>query len=221
MWTCIDARSVLLYGMQPRRIAIVIGAATICCAVILVTGCTKKSSAKPSPKPAKADKAQQNLKDNPDIHAEIGSFDAVLPDANGRPWVSVSGVASAKLLTDPNGNRNATSTIKGTKALIFKNGEPAFTIEAPLIVADQKSARVTASGGVYAASIFDDATAERKLASDTMIWDMRRSTLVGKGNVSLYDGRGFEIPAASFKADGTLARIDIFTDEKPVSGWWK
>lgn len=207
--------------MQPRRITIVIGVATLLCSGILVTGCTKKSSQKPAPKPNKTDKAQQSIKDNPDIHAEIGSFNAVLPDGNGRPWVAVSGVASAKLLTDPSGNRNATSTIKGTKALIYKNGNPAFTIEAPLIIADQKTARVTASGGVYAVSIFDNATAERKLASDTMIWDMRRSTLVGKGNVSLYDGRGFEIPAASFKANGTLARIDIFMDVKPVSGWWK
>jgi hypothetical protein len=207
--------------MQPRRITIVIGVATLLCSGFFVTGCAKKSSQKPAPKPNKTDKAQQSIKDNPDIHAEIGSFNAVLPDGNGRPWVAVSGVASAKLFTDPSGNRNATSTIKGTKALIYKNGNPAFTIEAPLIIADQKTARVTASGGVYAVSIFDDATAERKLASDTMIWEMRRSTLVGKGNVSLYDGRGFEIPAASFKADGTLERIDIYTDEKPVSGWWK
>ena len=188
---------------------------------ILATGCAKKQPAKPDSDKIKAAKLQQRQKDNPDIQAEIGSFDAVLPDTQGRPWVAVSGVASAKLLTDPSGNRNATSTIKGTKALVYKNGKPAFTLEAPLIIADQKTARVTASGGVLAASIFDDATAERKLASDTMIWDMRRSTLVGKGNIRLYDSTGFDIPAASFKADGTLARIDIYTDEKPVSGWWK
>ena len=207
--------------MQRAMITLKVGVTAICCAAIVATGCGNRSSSKPSPKSNKTDKNIQALKDNPDIHAEIGSFDAVLPDNKGRPWVAVSGVASAKLLTDPTGNRNATSTIKGTKALIYKNGNPAFTIEAPLIVADQKTARVTASGGVYAVSIFDDASSERKLASDTMIWDMRCSTLVGKGNVSLYDGRGFEIPAASFKADGTLSRIDIFTDEKPVSGWWK
>lgn len=207
--------------MQPGRIAIVIGVATLCCTAILATGCAKKSTSKSSPKPANADKAQRNLKDNPDIHAEIGSFDAVLPDNKGRPWVAVSGVASAKLLTDPSGNRNATSTIKGTKALIYQNGLPAFTLVAPLIVADQKSSRVTASGGVNAASAGGAGTAVRKLSSDTMIWDMRRSTLVGKGNIRLYDSTGFDIPAASFKADGTLARIDIYTDEKPVSGWWK
>jgi lipopolysaccharide assembly outer membrane protein LptD (OstA) len=164
---------------------------------------------------------QQRQKDNPDIQAEIGSFDAVLPDTQGRPWVAVSGVASAKLLTDPSGNRNATSTIKGTNALIYQNGLPAFTLVAPLIIADQKSSRVTASGGVNAASAGGVGTAVRKLSSDTMIWDMRRSTLVGKGNIRLYDSTGFDIPAASFKADGTLARIDIYTDEKPVSGWWK
>jgi len=207
--------------MQPRRIAFAVRVAALSALAILAIGCAKTQPAKPDSDKIEAAKLQQRQKDNPDIQAEIGSFDAVLPDTNGRPWVAVSGVASAKLLTDPSGNRNATSTIKGTKALIYKNGNPAFTIEAPLIIADQKTARVTASGGVYAVSIFDDATAERKLASDTMIWEVRRSTLVGKGNVSLYDGRGFEIPAASFKADGTLERIDIYTDEKPVSGWWK
>ena len=188
---------------------------------ILAIGCAKKQPAKPDSDKIKAAKLQQRQKDNPDIQAEIGSFDAVLPDTQGRPWVAVSGVASAKLLTDPSGNRNATSTIKGTKALIYKNGKPAFTLEAPLIIADQKSSRVTASGGVNAASAGGVGTAVRKLSSDTMIWDMRRSTLVGKGNIRLYDSTGFDILAASFKADGTLARIDIYTDEKPVSGWWK
>ena len=188
---------------------------------ILAVGCAKKQPAKPDSDKIKAAKLQQRQKDNPDIQAEIGSFDAVLPDTQGRPWVAVSGVASAKLLTDPSGNRNATSTIKGTKALIYQNGLPAFTLEAPLIVADQKSSRVKASGGVNAASAGGAGTAVRKLSSDTMIWDMRRSTLVGKGNIRLYDSTGFDIPAASFKADGTLARIDIYTDEKPVSGWWK
>jgi len=207
--------------MQPRRITIVIGVATLLCSGFLVTGCAKKSSQKPAPKPNKTDKAQQSIKDNPDIHAEIGSFNAVLPDGKGRPWVAVSGMASAELLTDPNGNRNATSTIKGTKALIYQNGKPAFTLEAPLIIADQQTARVTVRGRVYAASVGGAPDAIRKLASDTMIWDMRRATLVGKGNIRLYDSTGFDIPAASFKADGTLGRIAVYTDEKPVSGWWK
>lgn len=207
--------------MQSRKTATLTTLAVALVVAFAITGCGRKAPANAGQSKPAAKPTAQHVKDNPDIHAEIGSFDAVLPDNKGRPWVAVSGVASAKLLTDSSGNRNATSTIKGTKALIYKNGNPAFTIEAPLIIADQKSAHVTASGGVYAVSIFDDATAERKLASDTMIWDMRHSTLVGKGNVSLYDGRGFEIPAASFKADGTLARIDIFQDEKPVSGWWK
>jgi hypothetical protein len=207
--------------MQRVRITLKVGFTAICYAAIVATGCGTRSSSKPSPKSNKTDKTIQALKDNPDIHAEIGSFDAVLPDDKGRPWVAVSGVASAKLLTDPSGNRNATSTIKGTRALIYQNGKPAFTLVAPLIVADQRTARVTASGGVNAASAGGPSVALRKLASDTMIWDMRRSTLVGKGNIRLYDSAGFDIPAASFKADGTLARIAIFTDEKPVSGWWK
>jgi hypothetical protein len=207
--------------MQPRRIAFAVRVAALAALAILAMGCAKKQPAKPDSDKIKAAKLQQRQKDNPDIQAEIGSFDAVLPDTQGRPWVAVSGVASAKLLTDPSGNRNATSTIKGTKALIYKNGKPAFTLEAPLIIADQKTARVTASGGVNAAAAGGVGTAVRKLSSDTMIWDMRRSTLVGKGNIRLYDSTGFDIPAASFKADGTLARIDIYTDEKPVSGWWK
>jgi hypothetical protein len=207
--------------MQPRRIAFAVRVAALVALAILAIGCAKKQSAKPDSDKIKAAKLQQRQKDNPDIQAEIGSFDAVLPDTQGRPRVAVSGVASAKLLTDPSGNRNATSTIKGTKALVYQNGLPAFTLVAPLIIADQKSSRVTASGGVNAASAGGVGTAVRKLSSDTMIWDMRRSTLVGKGNIRLYDSTGFDIPAASFKADGTLARIDIYTDEKPVSGWWK
>ena len=207
--------------MQPRKAAILTTLAVVLVVAFAFTGCSRKAPGKADPGKPVAKPTAQQLKDNPDIHAEIGSFDAVLPDNKGRPWVAVSGVASAKLLTDPSGNRNATSTIKGTRALIYQNGKPAFTLVAPLIVADQKTARVTASGGVNAASAGGPAVALRKLASDTMIWDMRRSTLVGKGNIRLYDSAGFDIPAASFKADGTLARIAIFTDEKPVSGWWK
>lgn len=207
--------------MQPWTSATVTTLVVALFVVCPTTGCKRKAPGKADPgKPATKPTAQQ-LKDNPDIHADIGSFDAVLPDGKGRPWVAVSGVASAKLLTDPSGNRNATSTIKGTRALIYQNGKPAFTLTAPLIVADQKTARVTASGRVNAASEGGPGNAMRKLASDTMIWDMRRSTLVGKGNIRLYDSTGFDIPAASFKADGALARIAIFTDEKPVSGWWK
>ena len=207
--------------MQPHRIAFALCVAAGLTASSIAIGCAKKQPPKPDSDKVDAAKLQQLRKDNPDIQAEIGSFDAVLPDGKGRPWVAVSGVASAKLLTDPYGNRNATSTIKGTKALIYQNGKPAFTLEAPLIIADQQSARVTARGRVYAASVGGASDAIRKLASDTMIWDMRRATLVGKGNIRLYDSTGFDIPAASFKADGTLGRIAVYTDEKPVSGWWK
>ena len=207
--------------MQPSRLAYAIAISAVTVFVPIALGCSKKPSPTPGSAKSKEPQKTQNQKDNPDIHAEIGSFDAVLPDGKGRPWVAVSGVASAKLLTDPNGNRNATSTIKGTKALIYQNGKPAFTLEAPLIIADQKTARVTASGRVHAASVGGATIAVRKLASDTMIWDMRHATLVGKGNIRLYDSTGFDIPASSFKADGTLGRVAVYTDEKPVSGWWK
>ena len=207
--------------MQPWKPAILMALAFGLVVVHATSGCMRKASDKSAQRMPAAKTTAQQIKENPDIHAEIGSFDAVLPDSKGRPWVAVSGVASAKLLTDPSGNRNAISTIKGTRALIYQNGKPAFTLIAPLIVADQKTARVTATGGVNAKSEGGSAAALRKLASDTMIWDMRRSTLVGKGNIRLFDSTGFDIPAASFKADGALARIAIFTDEKPVSGWWK
>ncbi len=207
--------------MQPWTSATVTTLAVALFVVCPTTGCKRKAPGQADTGKQATKPTPQQLKDNPDIHAEIGSFDAVLPDGKGRPWVAVSGVASAKLLTEPSGNRNATSTIKGTRALIYQNGKPAFTLSAPLIVADQKTARVTASGRVNAVSEGGPGNAMRKLASDTMIWDMRRSTLVGKGNIRLYDSTGFDIPAASFKADGALARIAIFTDEKPVSGWWK
>ena len=207
--------------MQPWTSATVTTLAVALFVVCPTTGCKRKAPGQADTGKQATKPTPQQLKDNPDIHAEIGSFDAVLPDGKGRPWVAVSGVASAKLLTEPSGNRNATSTIKGTRALLYQNGKPAFTLSAPLIVADQKTARVTASGRVNAASEGGPGNAMRKLASDTMIWDMRRSTLVGKGNIRLYDSTGFDIPAASFKADGALARIAIFTNEKPVSGWWK
>ena len=108
--------------MQPWTSATVTMLVVALFVVCPTTGCKRKASGgADTGKPATKPTAQQ-LKDNPDIHADIGSFDAVLPDGKGRPWVAVSGVASAKLLTEPSGNRNATSTIKGTRALIYQNG---------------------------------------------------------------------------------------------------
>lgn len=157
----------------------------------------------------------------PDVQADIGIFDAVLPDRFGKPWVAVSGTGTAKLTSTTGGKRSITTKVIGTRALLYKAGVPSLKLEAPWIEADQATGRVRAWGKVLATTIDSPGGGLRKVQSDTIVWDVKRDTLHGEGNVRFYDGGSFDIPAKAFTADTVLNRVEIFNNSKPLAGWWK
>lgn len=157
----------------------------------------------------------------PNVQADIGFFDAVLPDRLGKPWVSVSGTGTANLTSSTGGKRSITTKVIGTRALLYKAGVPCLKLEAPWIEADQATGRVRASGKVLATTIDSSGAGLRKVQSDTIVWDVKRDTLHGEGNVRFYDSGSFDIPATAFTADTVLDRVEIFNSSKPLAGWWK
>jgi len=146
--------------------------------------------------------------------ARTGSFEAVLPDDRGKIWVTVRGDEAG--FSGGNEGGPGSGLIKGTQAILHRDGAPSLKIAAPKVVADRRRRLLQASGRVRAWSLGAGRTAV--IEADRMQWNDQTGELTGDGDVLLRQDNTARIPAQRFRSDARLTRVQLDFGPAPASG---
>ncbi len=115
--------------------------------------------------------------------------------------------ANAKSMDAQSGQSagDVVGTMHNVAGVLYQNGQPANSLTAPLVRADQSSRVVTASGGVILKSLTQQGTVVR---CNQIVWHSDTNILVGRGNVVFRKGN-FTQTGPSFQADTKLKAITM------------
>lgn len=184
--------------------------ALLALALVPGAGCRRtpraSPSASPSPSPAPSPSA-------PPLAAEVSRFEAVLPDGHGGRRALLRGTSAA---IDGGGAEASKGVVRGTSAILYRDGKPALELVAPVVEGDAARGTVVARGGVAVRTIGGLQTT--RLRSDTMTWHADSDLLEGRGDVLMTHGDAARVPGDTFRADTRLRRVLLTFGDAPATG---
>lgn len=173
------------------------------------------SAANNAPAAAKDEEKKEEEPQQKSLSATAQGVDLTLTDAKGVLIARVKAKAAAVGPSGEGGASAAVGVMTGGEATVYQEGEPAATLKADKMRADQAKRTVTGEGNVTARSL------SRKdrptIRADRMIWEHDKNEIRGRGNVVITRQPGLRVVGDTFVADTEMETFTIESADASAS----
>lgn len=182
----------------------VLSAGLIC--AILLAGCRPGAMQKQPSKGTSSASRKTTARgaDGVSVKADLKKAEMVWVDERGNPiWKAGFAEGHASQMGD-----NAIADLTDVKAVLYRNGQPAANLTAPVVSANNKSRELTASGGVKIVSLAENGS----VTADKLVWKSREDKIYATGGVHMVKGN-IRATAVSLVADTALNKVSLTNGE--------
>jgi hypothetical protein len=183
--------------LKRHRMLLLLLLAASLASAICFAGCSRRQhSRSPARSGAKAEPpAPSKSPSTGKINAKFEKARLIWDDEKGRRVWDAEFEEATALQSD----RNASVTLTGVKAGLYRDGKTASILIAPTVIADSRTREIRASGGVKIKSTGNGTS----VSVDQLVWKSRDGRIIGSGGVNMVRDN-VSIEANTLVADTSL-----------------